>query len=763
MQIHAVLLKKVLDSASVNTENWLPNANCSRWVTMGHFDEIYTYPIRINGDFINCIKEDKDRVSSHNNESVYYHPLYVISDSCNNYSCYNEKWYCAFVRIHFASSTDLVQQFTSLSQDINKKLYNRSLDIQLFYGSEFSDMVMAVYGQDLSSLIRSILEVRQLKHIGKMYTYFGINHNKLITNEVPPTESDVLDFFSLRFHGVDISTTNAQIQAMIDAMGEQPIFCVTGIDDILIRFDQLKAFQVVDLFRKCFIGPSGDIIKNTESTIRVGIKITPPLEGGESKQDLKPLCSRLLSLLSSIDQCENKEAIYSWYGHLSQLTKSLARMSRMPVMDEVVYLLAPGIRTFLENILEMLKREETQQLRMHMDCFSRFTEHCFYLMEQLMRLEGQLSQQPEIRPVIYDMPVFILEYILAFLNEVCDVLQKADKTPNSEFDFLLIPHSCALIEALEVFPAVSGQRRGLVQIEIPTDLLYSPINVLRALCHEVSHYVGETFRHREERKDYYCTAAASTFAALVFDVRNPDFSRVIKNIFLDALQNIHELTLQEMNEQILACTDDILVDSCFDELVFKYLTTSKKPKGISKLEADSIDLGRTFFWERLEDINYLFQETYADVCMLYLLKIDEEEYISSLLQEFACNPPVSDEISYETLAVRIYSTLCASKRSIHYSHERYSKEWVIVQEIIQAIQSEIANKTDGKYGLSYSIAAINALKNYASLCYSTLSQALTAEKIQNLQNMYQSLKQPDLEYSMILEKIDSCRSKMLKK
>ena len=218
MQIYAMLLKKVLDSTSVSTENWLPKENCTRWVTMGHFDEIYTYPIRLNDDFINCIKEDKDKVASHNSESVYYHPLYVISDSCKSFSCTNEKWYCAFVRIHFASSTDLVQQYDSLSQDINKKLHSSSIEIQLFYGSEFSDMVMAVYGQDLSVLVRSILEVRQLKHIGKMYTYFGINHNKLLTDEAPPDENGVLDFFSLRFHGADIPTTNAQIQSMTGAV-----------------------------------------------------------------------------------------------------------------------------------------------------------------------------------------------------------------------------------------------------------------------------------------------------------------------------------------------------------------------------------------------------------------------------------------------------------------------------------------------------------------------------------------------------------------
>lgn len=763
MYANVVLLKKLLDSSNENTSEWLPRGQYTRWETMGHFDEIYIYPIEITENFMDSIKKDKDRVAVHNSASVYYHPLYMISDSNNNPLQMQDKWYCAIVRIHFGSSLNLVNQFSILSKDIVQKFDCTDFSVQISYGSEFSDMVLEVYGSDLSELVKSVLELRQHKYIGKMYTYFGINYDKIFSSDIPPTDKDNLDFFSMRFPGTDMEVINEQLQMLSSAMGSQPVYCVTGVDDILIRYTGLKSTDVVGLFRNAFIDEEGIVTKGIDSTIRVGITVEPPLVGGKSGCELKPLCDSLLALLIEIDSCQSKPIIKSWWLHVSELSKALARMSTMPVMDEVVYLLAPGIRTFLVNILSELKAKNTQLIHTDMEIHCDFIEHCFYLMEQLMRLEGQLSQQPEIRPVIYDIPVFMLEYTLAFLNEVCETLQRVDSQPNAVFDFLLVPHSCPRIEALELFSAIPDMRHGLVQIEIPTDMMYHPHEMLRALCHEISHYVGEKFRLREERKKYYSTAAAATFASLVFNLKDPGFTRLVKETFLNALESIPTPTISMMSHEIELCTSNLLLDEQFDALIFKYLTRTDNPEPISRLDCTSIDYGRLIFRARLQDINTLFQEVYADICMFHLLNLNADDYIGSLLQELAGDPPDENTISYETFAVRIYTCLYAVGKEIRYSRTEFGNEWEKIQTIICNIKAEIVDQTDGEFSQPYPIASIYALRCYAEECYTSICDGLPAESTRLVYEMYSDLTKQNIKYDTILSRIGSCRDKMLRR
>lgn len=763
MYANVVLLKKLLSSAHEDTFAWLPQDQCTRWETMGHFDEIYIYPLEIAGDFMNSIKRDKDLVASHNSVDVYYHPLYMISDSIINTMGMRDSWYCAIVRIHFVSSINLTNQYAMLSQEINQKFNSPDFNVQIFYGSEFSDMVLEVFSLDLSELVRKILELRQHRYIGKMYTYFGINYHKIVSKDTPPADKKSLDFLSMRFPSTDMEMTNAQLKMLSNTVGAQPIYCVTGVDDILIRYTGLKSSDVVDLFRKAFIDEKGIVTKNLDSTIRVGIAVEPPLDGGKSKYELKPLCDSLLTLLTKVDQCQNKSIIRSWRFHVSEISKALARMSTMPVMDEVVYLLAPGIRTFLENILSEMKAINPEIIRADLERHCDFVELCFYLMEQLMRLEGQLSQQPEIRPVIYDIPVFMLEYTLAFLNEVCETLQRTDSQPNAVFDFLLVPHSCPRIEALELFPAIPDVRHGLVQIEIPTEMMYHPNEMLRALCHEISHYVGEKFRLRDKRKEYYSRAVAATFASLMFNLKDPPFTELVKDLFMNSLESIPMPTLSRMTDKIEVCISNLLLDEQLDELIYKYLTQTENPEPIGRLNGTSIDYGRLIFSARLQDINTLFREVYADVCMFHLLSLNAEEYIGSLLQELACDPPDEDTISFETFAVRIYTCLYAVGQEIQYAREEYSNQWKKIQIIISDIETEIRNRTDGESSQPYPIASICALAKYAEECYTSITESLPRAAINLVYDMYSDLTKPTFKYDLLLFRIGSYREKMLKR
>lgn len=66
------------------------------------------------------------------------------------------------------------------------------------------------------------------------------------------------------------------------------------------------------------------------------------------------------------------------------------------------------------------------------------------------------------------------------------------------------------------------------------------------------------------------------------------------------------------------------------------------------------------FKNLIDDIDILFHEVYADICMLHILNLETNDYIESLLQEMDMYPNEKN-ISDEMFVIRIYVTLKASQ------------------------------------------------------------------------------------------------------
>ena len=70
-------------------------------------------------------------------------------------------------------------------------------------------------------------------------------------------------------------------------------------------------------------------------------------------KDLPILCKKIAGLINN----QSETIDYGWFHTIYELAHSLVRMCQNPIMDEIVYLVAPAIRAFLINILKLIENE----------------------------------------------------------------------------------------------------------------------------------------------------------------------------------------------------------------------------------------------------------------------------------------------------------------------------------------------------------------------------------------------------------------------
>lgn len=403
----------------------------------------------------------------------------------------------------------------------------------------------------------------------------------------------------------------------------------------------------------------------------------------------------------------------------------------------------PGVRSFLINVREQMKRPP-YIVKTDVGKYHDFIENWTHLMEHIMRVESQMTHYPEMRPILYDMPVIMLEYTLAFLVKCSNALQTSD-TANKKINFLLVPRLCQKIRATELFPATSD-RPGLVLVRIPLHMLYDPMSIQIALCHETSHFVGEKHRKREDRILYYTISAAVLLAKIVFFTYNACLIDVIQDELEKTIRFSSEYctNISEMKDKVLEWTDTLFGiglncnDKCNDENYVAFIKKVLRRSAIKNSDTDkssdrlcirsnNADLKimyLTKFQQLLLDVTILFREIYADICMLNLLPICSETYIKSFFTEFAPN----ESNRYELFAVRIYVSLTASGKNIPIPDGKINNH--VIQPLydeIKKIQCSMKNDLENQEQL-IPMGVIRALLSYAKKCYNSLEDSAKYSK-----------------------------------
>lgn len=795
MNLRTVLLKKttLLCESQFSEGLQLNKMILKPWVTLGHFDAMYTYQLDTkNQNVFATIHENNSLVAAMNDENTYYHPLYLLTDLPDKDFWEQDSWFMAVTRIHLTSTVAGLDEIEGLRKYIAEQCEAAECRCSIYQTVELSDLTMVVKSDRIGNMLKIILNLWSHPGIGKLYTYCGVDYGHLENLGMWPDEHDIIDFLSMRFAVRDPDGADTFFRVIKDELGEYPTYSIAGVDDAVLNFNSLPVRKLVHFLRHWLVtGLPEDI--NTKQvfsdiTTRLGTSYqkcdlnegaprVPQFQKCEysppNLHSLDQLCYELVELCNEVHRlAEGKLDSPSdkyWLRSFSELSYSLLRLSRAAPLDEFVYLMLPGVKSFLCNMKDILNSEEQDRLEdLDKESLCLFVDNWSHLMEHIMRLEGQLVHHPETRPILYDIPLAMLEHTLALLDLCSRILQEKDKA-KKDIQFILFPKLCSIIETEEIFTA-NYQTPGLLSIPIPLHMMYAPQTIQITLCHEISHFVGESHRNRPLRRDCYIYAAAILIAELIFDSEDELF---IEQIYQKLKEHIiaSEEKLKTIYDVEVATKGWInqLLDNGpsvnYCDLIRDVLKKAIPNADCRRVEfsTDFINLQErnNYFALILPKVTTLFREVFADICMMCLLDLDADTYLEALYGGVIENPD-----SVEFTAVRIYTTLSAVGKHIparvsHFEDETGERFYYSIQRLItgQANQNFIA-KT-----YQFPISCVKKLQTYSDKCAADIKELLeeddVKEMVGRLQKMYRNVMSSNMNYALLWEFINDYRKKCL--
>lgn len=789
MNLRVILLKKtaLLHKDAYTSGLELGSEILGPWVTMGHFDSMYSYLLDTQGrNVFTVIHENNSTVAKKNDGDGYFHPLYLLTDTSDKTFWEQNSWFMAVARIHLASTVINPQDINKLNDDIANQCKLTGCRCHVYQTIELSDLILVVKSNRISPMLDTVLNLWTRPGVGKVYTYCGINYDYLAKPDEQPEEQNNIGFLSMRFAVRDLTKADSFFKYIEDTLGGEPVYSIAGVDDIIVNFQNLRVQRLIHFFRSWLVdGIPGDIDLAgafSDITTRLGallqnwaLQLTKDVSTASAEEmeaALQQQCQELVNLNTCVGKLAENKPINQidqyWLRSLSELSYSLLRLSRNALLDEFVYLMLPGIRAFLYNLKDILSRDDPDCLSvLDQEGCCRFVDHCAQLMEHVMRTEGQLAHHPEIRPILYDIPLAMLEHILAFLD-LCSTILQAKDEPQKQIHFILLPGLCNEMKTEEMFSS-NGCLPGLLAISIPLHLMYEPQAVQIALCHEISHFVGEDHRNRKQRRGCYIGAAAGLIADLVFDTERESFVEQIRQRLEDYISrfpNEDIWTISDYEQAVQTWIDDFLyakdLPGEYGSLIRDVLRSETPSYGGPPLllhtDFDDLRMRNINFFARILPIfTMLFREVFADICMVSLLDLVADTYLDALYDDISGNPT-----SAEFYAVRVFTTLTAVGKTI--PARRKSAGTVAEDQFFSALE-RLTNKNsrrDLESGVyQFPRGCVCKLQEYSDECGKKVKELLNSEDVKQLRRMYQNVIDPNMKHRELQQFIQAYREKYL--
>lgn len=710
--------------------------SAEKWVVFGHFDAMYIYNSE-EENILSAIHNNNKKILGVSENSSYYSALYMIATDNDEFFWNSKKPFLTLIRVHFSPniSFSVAQEKlkTSLKKDLQEDNFIQCI-YEIYNTLELSDAIIAVKSESLSDIIKISYKIKQLDFVGEVYTYSAILE-KCISEQKGGKEDDIMDLISLRFSVSHSNNVEYITNLATRIFTKTDCFLTNGLDDILLTAYQVSTKSLIQFYYELFFSGQTGKDKNSSIITRIGLSFSV-LNGVQSistvvpeKSKLEEACEilfkRTFDIQKSINSM-NEHSFFlseqSWNRTLSEIVKLLLRMSKTAVLDEFVYLIIPSMAAFLSNIEGLLNKSINENtINLQEQYVYEYLQSTAELAEQITRTERQLSHNPELRPIIYDIPIAVLEYSLAILT-TCSEMLTANEDNNEKIKFLLLPRLCKHVAAKEVFPATE-KTIGLVLINVPMELLYDPKKLMSNLIHEISHFIGEKHRYRKERLENYAKTSAIFFCKLILNTYNSNAISTVSNellqIFGNKLQNKEKTRIDDMQSIVNRWAYNIIREKHvaeFSDLIRRIISDNKSGIAISFNRSAYIANYNTYFQPLLKNITMLFREVYADICMLYFLPITSEEY-TSLIYEDVKDEPYGTDI-YWLFVIRMYICLKVSKRDLSLIAKDNANYSQIAQDIM-SIQDDLSSNKE-KQDSFYPIGVTLQVLQYAEKCYNSM-------------------------------------------
>lgn len=549
-------------------------------ICLGHFDIIVIDKLRVeqDGSPLTKVQDDSQRFWTYTEyndmdvnaryaraaENNYLYPLYAIKQLgvCATGSTEEEKgkntidtfWntssnYTVVTRLHCEREKGGAKEpFSEILANRLINLYQLNCEEQssflcissvdgeefpasvAFYDSlELGDVVGFIKCDSLATILKIQRDLYETPCVSDAYTYCGIN-NSLCQEHAEPNKAELLEQKKLEYISTRFSVKQAKYAEMVyprllgeNYMDSDQHFFVTGNADAVIDWrNYSEAFLLSHIRRLVWIDKLVDaedkcahILYRAFNDIitRVGLKHYPPsnsraLDFVKEKGYAQVECPSLLKKIIVDTQTSVR-----WKYPLIKLLGTLQTMSQNCVMDDLSNLLIPGVNAILKRVEYYLKTDK----QINEEELLSFLDSCTSLSNDILHLENQLVQHPELMPVRYFIPAIVLGFEQKFISQCAYYIEKLDGVQtgqgehNRRFQPIIFPSrerntstQCYLDHKTDK----DYQDDTPLGIFVPIHYLYQPWEVLHTLCHEVAHYCGDKLREREYRLECITNSAA---------------------------------------------------------------------------------------------------------------------------------------------------------------------------------------------------------------------------------------------------------------
>ena len=803
------------------------------WFSQGHFDVLWTYKPKRQANYgaFRNMHIFNGLISNISNAECYYYPLFLLTEEDDSAFWTAKKNFLAVVRIHFAESAPPAELHCALSEKLRIKFEQSGCLFRSYYTVELSDMVLAIQSDMIQNLLEAVMKLREFPEIGRVYTYCGIHKRLLEISEqlleMPNengtvSDADRIPLCAMRFAVHEPQKVANALAQIRDYLGQEDAYAVVGVDDIIINWRNLPVKRMIKLYSSWYKSPqtAQNMVFSAFSSIttRMGTPWDWEIKGPTKRdRQLSDACDKIAKQIGKIrNEIHHWESNgipmgidqeHSWMLPLSELSIALARLSKTSVLDEFAYLMLPAAKSFLENILDLLSSPDGIEIffQLNLENCRLFVESWAHLLECVMRVEGQLTQLPQMRPRLYDIPLILLEHLLAFAGKCAEILRGLDNGTNTrEIQFLFVPRLCENIESAELFRAqIKNNRKlpGLVLVSIPVCKMYDIGELQMILCHEISHFVGEDCRLRKERIEYYAKAVGRLIEARIFQTHSAEFTEVCESWCQNLLKEFKSYNhsnvpyIKAMQQKVEEClrrkfdpwghqSDASPLEALeaaqvafFDwtrELLLAAYVNGAQCVPI-QFDYACVRMAANELFSLLEAISSLFREIYADICMLLLLEIDPDQYaqmrIIDLNSSNGANLLEADLL--EMVSYQIFISLTAIGfdvrnlefiYSINYDDYPYSnlrKKILSIREII--FTGSFDERTSYQYCIPPECA--EAILEYAKQCAAKLRTSLEKkgcrDNVAKLRGMFENSRKADMDYKELQKYILAYRESCL--
>lgn len=669
----------------------LKTADDNSYVCLGHFDFLRISHLP-GEEPLKCVEEDFKKRDNYN------YPLYILHDSTKNLETLTSFWntkscFMTVSRIHFTLTAEKGEEHI---RDALKNLHNGNslppdertgeLSIEVdgepvhcvFYRTlELSDLVVVLKSNSILSCLHAIRRMMEAAVVGNVYSFCGVQWElcdpqideaiarwdlAYSRQSAKKAMEEVIPYASVRFSV--IATPNAKL---FWARTKRPVYFVSGTADAIINFSGASmkelahyiaylSTQEISVDSSCSISihdAFGDIIT------RIGVPYGDPYKQALDPGPKEPISALKMAqenLKTAVNALPNQDA--RWYPVLAAQIDSLITMMGNCITDDLSILIWPSVEALIDR-LSYLSKGDPQIGRKQESEIGEFL-NCWDILENdVSRMEGELSQKPELLSSRYYIPATLLAFYMSLLHKYNEFLLAANGETGQSYIPLITynvePRAsthCILDPSTDK-PGNVYQKVTPLLVSLPVSMLYSPLETVIVLCHEMSHYTGTFTRYRESRFKRILASCADLIAAeWKLDGRS-DYPLLKKGYvgILKALQQRLEALYPEgsgnaqyyiadLNENLYQMITQVFYDEELQSsLLQDFLDEKSKPRYTLKyaktFNASTRNQSLRDIRKHVRTLLILYKECYADLAAVMALNLSAEEYLLNIFHREA--------------------------------------------------------------------------------------------------------------------------------